>query len=52
LIDDLPAEVVMADTAYDSDQIRKAITDECALAVIPDIPSRAKKHPLDKHLYA
>jgi transposase len=52
LIEDMPAEVVMADTAYDSDQIRKAIADKRALAVIPNNPSRAQKHPLDKHLYA
>jgi len=52
LIEDLPAEVVMADTAYDSDQIREAITKKGARAAIPNNPSRAKKHPLDKHLYA
>jgi transposase len=48
----LPAEVVMADTAYDSDQVREAVAEKGALAVIPNNPSRAKKHPLDKHLYA
>ena len=42
----------MADTAYDSDQIREAVADKGALAVIPNNPSRARKHPLDKHLYA
>ena len=52
LIEDLPAEVVMADTAYDSDPIRQAIAAKGALAVIPNNPSRAKKHPLDEHLYA
>jgi transposase len=52
LIEGLPAEVVMADTAYDSDQIRKAVAEKGALAVIPNNPSRAKKHPLDAHLYA
>ena len=52
LIEGLPAEVVMADTAYDSDQIREAVADKGALAVIPNNPSRASKHPLDKHLYA
>jgi transposase len=52
LIEGLPAEAVMADTAYDSDPIRQAITEKGALAVIPNNPSRAKKHPLDKHLYA
>ena len=52
LIEGLPAEVVMADTAYDADHFRQAIADKGALAVIPNNPSRAQKHPLDKHLYA
>ncbi|KPH07861.1 transposase [Rhizobium acidisoli] len=52
LIEDLPAEVVMADTAYDSDRLRKRIADKGAQAVIPNNPSRAKKYPLDKQLYA
>ena len=42
----------MADTAYDADHLRQAIIDKNALAVIPNNPSRAKRHPLDKHLYA
>lgn len=52
LIEDLPAQAVMADTAYDSDRIRRAIADKGALAVIPNNPSRASKYPLDEHLYA
>lgn len=52
LIEELPAEVVMGDTAYDSDRLRKLIADKGALAVIPNNPSRAKKYPLDKELYA
>ena len=52
LIDSLPAEIVMADTAYDADHFRQAIADKGALAVIPNNPSRTKKHPLDRHLYA
>ena len=42
LIADLPAEVVMADTAYDSDRLREVITRKKALAVIPDNPARAR----------
>lgn len=42
----------MADTAYDADHLRAAIADKGALAVIPNNPSRASKHKLDKHLYA
>jgi len=52
LIEGLPAEIVLADTAYDADHLRQAIAAKGALAVIPNNPSRAIKHPLDKHLYA
>ena len=52
LIEGLAAEVLMADTAYDSDKIRQAAADKGAVAVIPNNPSRALKHPLDEHLYA
>lgn len=52
LIEGLSAEVVMADTAYDSDALRQAIADKDALAVIPNNPSRTFKHPIDKQLYA
>jgi transposase len=36
LIEGLPAEVVMADTAYDADHLRKAIAAKGALAVTPN----------------
>ena len=52
LIEGLAAQVLMADTAYDSDKIRQAAADMGATAVIPNNPSRAIKHPLDAHLYA
>lgn len=52
LIKNLPAEFVMADTAYDADHLRQAIAAKGAVAVIPNNPSRSIKHPLDKHLYA
>ena len=52
LLDEQPAEVVIADTAYDSDRLRRNIAAKGALAVIPNNPSRTKKHPLDRHLYA
>ena len=48
----LPAEVIMADTAYDADHLRQAIAAKGAIAVIPNNPSRALKYPLDKHLHA
>ena len=43
LIEGLPARVVMADTAYDADHLRQAITAKGAVAVIPNNPSRARK---------
>ncbi|NKL01025.1 IS5 family transposase [Rhizobium leguminosarum bv. viciae] len=52
LIEGLPAKVVMGDTAYDSDRLRAEIAGKGAVAVIPNNPSRAKKYPLDKDLYA
>ena len=52
LIEGLPAEVVMADAAYDADPLRQAIANKGAIAVIPSNPSRARKHTLDRHLYA
>jgi len=52
LIDGLAAEAVMADTAYDSDRLRQKIAEKGAVAVIPNNPSRAQKHPIDQHLYA
>jgi transposase len=41
LIEGLPAEVVMADTAYDADHLRQAIAAKGAIAVIPNNPSAA-----------
>ncbi|GLS35058.1 hypothetical protein GCM10010869_06460 [Mesorhizobium tianshanense] len=52
LIEGLPAKVVMADAAYDADPLRREIADKGAIAVIPNNPSRARKYPIDKHLYA
>jgi transposase len=52
LMERLAAKVVMADAAYDSNRIRQAIADKGAVAVIPNNPSRARKYPLDKNLYA
>jgi transposase len=52
LIEGLRAQAVMADAAYDADRLRQKIAEKGAVAVIPNNPSRALKHPLDKHLYA
>ncbi len=42
----------MADAAYDADPLRTVIAAKGAVAVIPSNPSRARKYPLDRHLYA
>ena len=52
LIEGLPADFVMADTAYDSNKLREIIAAKGAETVIPNNPSRALKYPLDEHLYA
>ena len=52
LIKGLPADFVMGDAAYDSDRLRTGIAAKGAKAVIPNNPSRARKYPIDKHLYA
>jgi transposase len=44
-------DVVLADTAYDADHFRAAITAAGATAVIPNNPSRTQKLPFDKALY-
>jgi hypothetical protein len=51
LIEGLPAEVVIADTAYEQ-IICARPSPQGALAVIPNNPSRALEYPLGKHLYA
>jgi transposase len=51
LLKDPPADVILADAAYDSDRLRKLVSDRGAKAVIPNNPSRARKYDLDKALY-
>ena len=52
LIEGLSAQIVMADAAYDADYLREQIAAKGAVAVIPNNPSRARKYPIDKDLYA
>lgn len=52
LIDGLAADAVIADTAYDANDLREAIAEKDAEAVIQNNPSRSKKYPLDADLYA
>lgn len=50
LIECLPAHVVMADNAHDgADRLREVSSGKDQGA---NNPFRARKHPLDKHLYA
>jgi transposase len=51
LIDGLPAEWVLGDTAFDADHFRADIKAINAQAVIPSNSSRALKLSLDKHIY-
>jgi transposase len=51
LIAGLPADQVLADTAYDADHFRAEIAQAGAAAVIPCNPARAAKLPIDKEIY-
>jgi transposase len=51
LIDGLPAEWVLGDTAFDADHFRAEIMAIGARTVIPSNPSRALKLPLEQHIY-
>ena len=51
LIDGHKAQAVLADAAYDADHFRAAIAAIRAKAVVPNNPSRTKKHAFDKQLY-
>jgi putative transposase len=42
---------LLADKAYDSDDVRKALAAQGCAAVIPSTSSRAQKLPYDKELY-
>ena len=51
LIKGQPAEIVLADAAYDADHFRSLIAAMNATAVIPNNPSRTAKHPFNRQLY-
>jgi transposase len=51
LIEGLPAEWVLGDSAFDADHFRADVKAINAQAVIPSNPSRALKPSLDKDLY-
>src|ERR1700704_2198138 len=52
LIDGMPADVIIADTAYDADHFRLGIAPQRALPGIPHQPPRSTQQPPDAHLYA
>jgi transposase len=51
LIAGLPAQVVLADGAYDAAHFRSVIAERGATAVIPNTPQRASKYPFERQLY-
>jgi transposase len=51
LLEGQQAAIVMADTAYDADHFRAAISAMGAIAVIPNNPSRSTKLSMDEYLY-
>ena len=46
-----PAEPPAADTAYDSDAIRRFLIERGTLPVIPNNPTRKRHHPFDAQAY-
>jgi len=51
LVSQVGSQCLLADRAYDSDDLRNALAAQGALAVIPSKTSRAQRHPYDKELY-
>ena len=51
LIDRASSRCVLADKAYDSGELRAALTELGCVAVIPSNASRAQRLPYDKDLY-
>lgn len=51
LVRGLPAGWLIADTAFDADDFRRALAEVGAAAVIPSNPARARAVPHDRDLY-
>jgi transposase len=52
LIGDLPAPpLCLADAAYDSDGLRRFLIERGCLPVIPNHPTRKRRHPFDREIY-
>jgi putative transposase len=46
-----PAELCIADAAYDSDALRQQLLARGTRPVIPNHPNRKRRHPFDPHAY-
>ena len=46
-----PARILAADTAYDSNGLRQFLTERGTRPVIPNNPTRKRKHPFDAKAY-
>ena len=52
LLQPLPAAYFLAaDTAYDSDELRRYLTSRGTIPVIPNNPTRKRRHPFDPRAY-
>ena len=51
LMDGLPAEILIADTAFDADTFRAHLAERDIIAVIPSNPARAQAIAYDPELY-
>ena len=51
LLEALPAQVVVADTAYDAAHLIEPLLQRGVIPVIPSHPTRKLQRPLDKHHY-
>ena len=51
LVEGMPAQALLADKGYDSDEIREALLAEGIVAHIPPRKNRKEERVYDKHLY-
>lgn len=51
LVEGFAPSLCLADAAYDSDALRARLIDCGAMPVIPNNPTRKRKHPFDRSAY-
>lgn len=51
LLGEMAPSMCLADTAYDSDALRQMLTERGTCPVIPNNPTRKRKHPFDRSAY-